>query len=46
MTPRIVAREAPLLVAFVQQVFGDSILMISDAGAREPATAYRSGAAS
>jgi PhnB protein len=56
VTPRIVARDAEQLVAFVKQVFGatgdysrerpailkigDSMLMISDAGVRDPAPAF------
>jgi PhnB protein len=56
VTPRIVARDAEQLVAFVKQVFGatgdysrerpavlkigDSMLMINDAGVRDPMPAF------
>ena len=56
VTPRIVARDAEQLVAFIKQVFGatgdysrerpailtigDSMIMISDAGVRDPAPAF------
>ena len=56
VTPRIVARDAEPLVAFIKQVFGatgdysrerpavlkigDSMVMISDAGVRDPAPAF------
>jgi uncharacterized glyoxalase superfamily protein PhnB len=56
VTPRIVARDAEQLVAFIRQVFGatgdysrdrpailkigDSMLMVSDAGVRDPMPAF------
>jgi PhnB protein len=56
VTPRIVAREAQELIAFIKHVFGatgdyrpdtpallsigDSIVMVSDAGIRDPSPAF------